>query len=116
MGFDMRIDFSADPRKAYGWMASAIGPRPVAWVTTCSAEGIVNLAPFSFFQMITGMPPTLMISPLLQSDGSIKDTTRNITATGEFVVNLVPFSLVGKMNETSFAFPADVSEIDQCGI
>jgi tetratricopeptide (TPR) repeat protein/flavin reductase (DIM6/NTAB) family NADH-FMN oxidoreductase RutF len=112
----MLIDFSADPRKAYGLMASAIAPRPIAWVCTQSKDGVVNLAPFSFFQMVTGTPPTLMISPLLQSDGSLKDTTRNIIETGEFVVNLVSHGMREKMNETSFSFPASVSEIEQCGI
>lgn len=112
----MLIDFATEPRKAYSWMASTITPRPVAWVSTRSLAGIINLAPFSFFQMITGTPPTLMISPLLQADGSLKDTTRNIIASREFVVNLVPFSLVEKMNETSFSFAPDVSEVDQCAI
>lgn len=97
-------------------MASAIAPRPIAWVSSRSKDGIVNLAPFSFFQMVTATPPTLMISPLRQSDGSLKDTTRNIIETGEFVVNLVPHELREKMNATSFSFPGDVSEIEQCGI
>lgn len=112
----MLIDFTDDPRKAYSWMASVIAPRPIAWVSTRSKDGVVNLAPFSFFQMITGKPPTLMISPLLQSDGSIKDTTRNIIETGEFVVNLVSYELRDKMNETSFSYPANVGEAERCNI
>ena len=113
----MLIDFSTlDARTAYFWLASTITPRPVAWVTTCSAAGITNLAPFSFFQVITSAPPTLMISPLLQSDGSMKDTARNIEETGEFVVSLVPFSMVDSMNETSFRYPVDDSEIERCNI
>lgn len=113
----MQIDFSTlDARTAYFWMASTITPRPVAWVSTCSAAGVTNLAPFSFFQVITSTPPTLMLSPLLQSDGSMKDTARNIGETGEFVVNLVPFGMVDKMNATSFRYPHDDSEIDRCHI
>lgn len=113
----MRIDFAElDARTAYFWMASTITPRPVAWVSTCSAEGITNLAPFSFFQMITPSPPTLMISPLLHPNGSMKDTARNIQQTGEFVVNLVPFPMVDAMNATSFSFPADESEIERCNV
>ena len=113
----MLIDFSTlDARTAYFWMASTITPRPVAWISTCSATGVTNLAPFSFFQMITPAPPTLMISPLLQADGSMKDTARNIKETGEFVVNLVPFSMVDNMNATSFRYPAGDSEIERCNI
>jgi flavin reductase (DIM6/NTAB) family NADH-FMN oxidoreductase RutF len=113
----MLIDFSAlEPRKAYFWMASTIAPRPVAWVSTCSKEGVINLAPFSFFQMLTPQPPTLMISPLVHPNGTMKDTTRNIQETGEFVVNLVPFPMVDAMNETSFSYASDVSEMDRCAI
>jgi flavin reductase (DIM6/NTAB) family NADH-FMN oxidoreductase RutF len=113
----MVIDFSSlDARKAYFWMASTIAPRPVAWVTSCSDTGLVNLAPFSFFQMITPAPPTLMISPLLHPNGSLKDTARNIGATGEFVVNLVPYPLVEQMNATSFGFAADESETERCAV
>ncbi len=113
----MFIDFSTlDARTAYFWMASTIAPRPVAWVTTRSAAGLVNLAPFSFFQMITPSPPTLMISPLLHPNGTQKDTARNIAETGEFVVNLVPYRLVETMNATSFGFGADESEVERCGV
>lgn len=113
----MQIDFSQlDARTAYFWMSSTITPRPVAWVSTRSAAGVPNLAPFSFFQMITSAPPTLMISPLLHPNGSMKDTARNIHETGEFVVNLVPFEMVGAMNETSFSFGPDTSEIEKCAI
>lgn len=113
----MFIDFSTlDTRTAYFWMASTIAPRPVAWVTTRSAAGLVNLAPFSFFQMITPSPPTLMISPLLHPNGTQKDTARNIAETGEFVVNLVPYPLVETMNATSFGFGADESEVERCAV
>jgi flavin reductase (DIM6/NTAB) family NADH-FMN oxidoreductase RutF len=113
----MQIDFSSiSSGKAYFWMASTITPRPVAWVSTRSANGVVNLAPFSFFQMVTSAPPTLMISPLVHPSGMLKDTTRNIQETGEFVVNLVPFELAQTMNETSFSYDPHVSEIEQCEV
>ena len=113
----MLIDFSTlDARTAYFWMASTITPRPVAWISTCSADGVFNLAPFSFFQMVTPAPPTLMISPLLHPDGRMKDTARNIEATGELVVNLVPFAQVEQMNRTSFSYAPSESEIEQCEI
>lgn len=113
----MFLDFSqVDPRQAYSWLAAAVIPRPVAWVSTISAAGVTNLAPFSFFQMITGKPPTLMISPLVQRDGSMKDTVRNVQETGQLVINLVDFDMADAMNETSFSYDADISEFQQCGI
>ncbi len=113
----MLIDFTAiDRRAAYFWMASTIAPRPVAWVSTMSASGIANLAPFSFFQMIAPRPPTLMICPQHNGDGSMKDTARNIQETGEFVVNLVSYPLVEQMNATSFAFDQGTSEFEQAGV
>jgi flavin reductase (DIM6/NTAB) family NADH-FMN oxidoreductase RutF len=113
----MLLDFSTmDRRTAYFWMASTIAPRPVAWVSSVSAAGVVNLAPFSFFQMVTPQPPTLMICPQMNSDGSLKDTARNIQETSEFVVSLVSFPMVQQMNETSFAFDADTSEFVSVGV
>ncbi|MEB0032427.1 flavin reductase family protein [Undibacterium sp. RTI2.1] len=113
----MLIDFSSiAPRLAYFWMGSTITPRPVAWVSSKGKNGLTNLAPFSFFQMITASPPTLMISPLVNSDGGMKDTVRNIQETGEFVVNLVSFPMVQLMNETSFGYDAETSEFEQCNV
>lgn len=113
----MLLDFTTlDARQAYYWMGSTITPRPVAWVSSCSADGVANLAPFSFFQMVTASPPTLMISPLLQADKSLKDTARNIQETGEFVVNLVPFALVEMMNQTSMSLEPSLSEIEQFNV
>lgn len=113
----MQLDFATmDRRTAYFWMASTITPRPVAWVSTMSGSGVTNLAPFSFFQMVTASPPTLMIVPQHNTDGSLKDTARNIGTSGEFVVNLVSHAMVEQMNATSFGFDADVSEFERCGV
>ena len=113
----MLLDFTTmDRRTAYFWMASTIAPRPVAWVSSQDAKGRTNLAPYSFFQMITPQPPTLMICPQQNSDGSLKDTARNIRDSGEFVVSLVPFALVDAMNATSFAFDTGTSEFERVGV
>lgn len=113
----MFLDFSqVDPRQAYSWLASTVIPRPVAWVSTVSADGVHNLAPFSFFQMITGKPPTIMISPLVQRDGSLKDTVRNAQHSGQMVVNLVSVEMADAMNETSFSYDADISEFERVNI
>ncbi len=113
----MRLDFAAlKPREAYGWMISTILPRPIAWVSTISEEGITNLAPFSFFQGVTANPPTLMFVPVNTRDGSKKDTVRNIEAVPEFVVNLVPFALAEQMNASAAMLPYGESEFEKFGI
>ncbi|HEY8991131.1 MAG TPA: flavin reductase family protein [Luteolibacter sp.] len=113
----MLIDFTAlSPRDAYNWMADTITPRPIAWVSTVSADGKTNLAPFSFFNGITGNPPTLMFSAVANRGGVKKDTVRNIEATGEFVVNLVPHVLTEKMNASAALLPHGESEFDAFGI
>ncbi len=113
----MLIDFTTlSPRDAYNWMADTITPRPIAWVSTISPEGKANLAPFSFFNGITGNPPTLMFSAVANRGGVKKDTVRNIEATGEFVVNLVPFALTEQMNACAALLPYGESEFEAFGI
>ena len=113
----MRLDFAAlRPRDAYGWMISTILPRPIAWVSTISADGKTNLAPFSFFQGVTANPPTLLFCPVNDRSGNKKDTVRNIEQVPEFVVNLVSFDLAGQMNATSAALPYGESEFERCGV
>ena len=109
----MFLDFTAlGPRDAYNWMADTITPRPIAWVSTISADGRTNLAPFSFFNGVTGNPPTLMFSPVNNRFGEKKDTVRNIEATKEFVVNLVPRALAEKMNACAALLPYGESEFE----
>lgn len=113
----MLLDFSAlKPRDAYAWMISTIMPRPIAWVSTISADGTTNLAPFSFFQGVTSNPPTLMFCPVNTRDGVKKDTVRNIEEVPEFVVNLVPFALAEQMNRCSALLPYGESEFEAFGI
>jgi flavin reductase (DIM6/NTAB) family NADH-FMN oxidoreductase RutF len=109
----MHLDFSKlPPREAYEWMTNTILPRPIAWVSTLSAEGKTNLAPFSFFQGITANPPTLMFVPVNNRAGQPKDTLRNIEATREFVVNVVPFALAEPMNACAALLPHGESEFE----
>ena len=113
----MRLDFTTlRPRDAYGWMISTILPRPIAWVSTISAEGRTNLAPFSFFQGVCANPPTLMFVPVNTRDGTKKDTVRNLEQVPEFVVNLVPFALAEQMNATAALLPYGESEFEKFGI
>jgi len=113
----MLLDFAKLPaREVYGWMTSVIAPRPIAWVSTISAAGRTNLAPFSFFQGVTSNPPTLMFVPVNNRDGQPKDTVRNIREVPEFVVNVVPYALAEPMNATAATLPYGESEFEKCGI
>jgi flavin reductase (DIM6/NTAB) family NADH-FMN oxidoreductase RutF len=113
----MTLDFSAlDVRSAYQWMIATILPRPIAWVSTISADGRTNLAPFSFFQGVTANPPTLMFVPVNSRQGVKKDTVRNIEAVPEFVVNLVSHELAAQMNRTAAMLPYGESEFEKFGI
>lgn len=113
----MTIDFAKlSPRDAYQWMTSTIYPRPIAWVSTISAAGVTNLAPFSFFQGVTSNPPTLLFVPVNNRDGMKKDTVHNIEEVPEFVVNLVPYALGATMNDTSASLPPDESEFETFNI
>lgn len=113
----MRLDLpSLKPRDAYAWLTATILPRPIAWVSTVSAEGKTNLAPFSFFQGVTSSPPSLLFVPVNTRDGSKKDTVKNLEQVPEFVVNLVPNALAEPMNACSAMLPYGESEFAAFGI
>ncbi|NND97389.1 MAG: flavin reductase family protein [Pirellulaceae bacterium] len=97
-------------RDIYGWMVGLITPRPIAWVSTLSIDGIANLAPFSFFNGVGGNPPTIVFCPANNREGRPKDTLANIQRTGQFAVNLVTAADVEAMNLTSADFAADEDE------
>lgn len=109
----MQIDPAANSTADnYKLLTNLVIPRPIAWVTTHNAEGLVNLAPFSFFNAVGADPIYVVISVGLNDAGEIKDTTRNILANGEFVVNMVTEDLFSAMNISAADFPADQSELD----
>lgn len=99
----------------YKLMASSIVPRPIAWITSMSEAGVVNAAPFSFFNMMGSNPPVIAVG-LQANNGALKDTAQNILETKEFVVNLVPFSMAEVMNESSKGFASDINELVELGI
>ena len=113
----MEIDLTMLPaRDAHDLMTSALIPRPIAWVSSVSAQGHINLAPFSFFSGITWCPGTLCVSVVNRPDGSRKDTVRNIGETKSFVVNMVSQDLVSRMVETSATLPHGISEAEKAGV
>ncbi|MFN8523543.1 MAG: flavin reductase family protein [Chloroflexota bacterium] len=102
-------------RDAYRLLIGSVLPRPIAWVSTQSADGVPNVAPFSFFTAVTSHPPTLLFSPS-HRDGVDKDTLANIRATGDFVVNVVTEDLAEAMNLTSEDLPRGRSEFEAAGV
>ncbi|MFD0668766.1 flavin reductase family protein [Ramlibacter sp. MAHUQ-53] len=100
----------------YKLMASLIVPRPIALVTTLSAQGVANAAPFSMFNMIGEDPPILMISINRLDDGRLKDTAANILQNGEFVVHMSDEPMAQKMHACGESFPPDVSELAAVGL
>ena len=108
---------STEPRNIYSLMTGAIVPRPIGFVSTMSATGRRNLAPFSFFTGVSADPPVICFAPLVRlSDSGHKDTLRNIEETGEFVVNVVPEDIAQQMNACSPDFPPDVDEFEVSGL
>jgi flavin reductase (DIM6/NTAB) family NADH-FMN oxidoreductase RutF len=95
----------------YKLLTNLVVPRPIAWVTSQNASGVINLAPFSFFNAVGANPLYLIISIGLNDAGETKDTAKNILASGEFVVNLVTEDLFDAMNISAADFPAEVSEL-----
>ncbi|PMC37855.1 hypothetical protein CJ195_09605 [Bacillus sp. UMB0899] len=97
-------------RENYNFLIGSIIPRPIAFVTTRSKEGILNGAPFSYFNIVSSNPPMISLSIQRQA-GRQKDTARNIVDTKEFVIHIVDEENVEKVNETAANLPSDQSEI-----
>ncbi|MEE2765575.1 MAG: flavin reductase family protein [Candidatus Neomarinimicrobiota bacterium] len=98
-------------------MIGSIIPRPIAFVSTVSKNGILNLAPFSYFNGVCSNPPTIMFAPGRRGyDGKIKDTLKNIQDTNEFVVNIVSEGFVDQMVVCATDFDPTVNEFDESGL
>jgi len=108
MQIDPSLHSNADN---YTLLTNLVVPRPIAWVTSLNQSGVINLAPFSFFNAVSGNPLYVIISIGLNDAGQTKDTAKNILATREFVVNLVTEELFDAMNVSAADFPADQSEL-----
>ena len=91
-------------------------PRPIAWVSTIDAAGLLNLAPYSYFNAVSADPPYVMFAPNAKGPGSAKDTYANLLVVPEFVVSLVSVEDGAAMNATSSPFPSGVNEFEACGV
>lgn len=106
-----------DPQSCYKLLIGSVVPRPIAWTSTLSREGVRNLAPFSFFTVASRQPPMLCISIGPRSDGDLdKDTLSNVEETGEFVVNIVSLTLSNAMHESSKNHPPEADEFEKAGL
>ncbi|MDA9425427.1 MULTISPECIES: flavin reductase family protein [Bradyrhizobium] len=113
------MDYAASdltPRERYKVLTSFILPRPIAWVTSVGPTGVVNAAPFSFFNAFCEDPPLCMFAANRKPNGQDKDTFLNIQRTGEFVVNIADEPLAKAMHESSGDFPPEVGEPDYLGL
>ena len=104
------------PSKAFGLLKASVVPRPIAWTSTVSTDGVNNLAPFSFFTVVSSEPPMVLLSLEFLDGGRLKDSAANIEATGEFVVNIAPSTYAAAVDLTSQFFDADVDEFSLAGL
>ena len=100
----------------YKLLTNLVVPRPIAWVTSINESGLVNLAPFSFFNAVSSDPLQLVVSVGVKNDDSKKDTAANINQVGEFVVNMVTEELMNAMNISAADFPSNISELNAAGL
>src|SRR6266516_6086768 len=113
------MEYAADdltPRDRYKLLAGFVLPRPIAWVMTVGPTGVVNAAPFSFFNVFCEDPPLCMFAVNLRPDGRAKDTQVNIHRTGAVVVNLTDEPLARAMHDSSGDFPPEIGEPGYLGL
>jgi flavin reductase (DIM6/NTAB) family NADH-FMN oxidoreductase RutF len=119
MAMGARLDFDLaklEPRERYKLLIGLVVPRPIALMTTVSKTGVVNTAPYSFFNMFSENPALVVVGIDARADGSMKDSAKNARDTGVFVVNLVDEALAIAMNDCAVDFPPDMGEPDMLGL
>ena len=113
MNFDA---LQINSRQRYRLLSGGVTPRPIAWISTCSKNGVDNIAPYSFFTVASCTPPVLLFTQVKPRTGFDKDTLQNLIETGECVVNVVSAELMEKMNMTSASLDAELSEFVHAGL
>lgn len=115
----MYIDIAAAQkswRDVYRLCIGFINPRPIALVSSVSRAGVANLAPYSFYNMVSSNPPVVIFCPTTRRDGGAKDTLSNVQATGEFVIATATAAIAKAMNKCAAEVPSTRSEFDFCGL
>jgi flavin reductase (DIM6/NTAB) family NADH-FMN oxidoreductase RutF len=106
-----------DATACYKLLIGSVVPRAIAWVSTLSTEGVANLAPISFFTVVSRKPPMVSLTMQPKAGGlELKDTLVNIRDTKEFVVNIPTLRLTNAMHASSTAFPSEVDEFEEVGL
>jgi flavin reductase (DIM6/NTAB) family NADH-FMN oxidoreductase RutF len=113
----LTFDFaSLSPRERYKLLIGTVVPRPIALVTSCDPQGVVNAAPYSFFNVLSADPAIVALGVENKADMAFKDTAYNIRMTEEFTVNIVDTKLAHAMNVCAVPFPPDVDELAMAGL
>ena len=113
----MNFDISElGTQEKYRLLNGGVTPRPIAWISTRSKDGVDNLAPYSFFTVASCNPPVLLYTQVTQRSGIDKDTLQNLIETGECVINIVNSNLLEKMNATSASIEIEKSEFDHADV
>jgi flavin reductase (DIM6/NTAB) family NADH-FMN oxidoreductase RutF len=107
---------SVDKRLVYRLLTGSVVPRPIGWASTVSAEGVANLAPFSFFTVVCVIPPMISLTIARNYDGSEKHTLKHIRQSGEFCINLVTQAVWREMVDSANAIPEEESEFTKTGL
>lgn len=114
------IEYSCDEidqRRRHGLLLGGIGPRPIAWVSTMDKDGVVNLAPFSFFNVFSSNPPVIVFSPARKGrDNTLKHTLENLKEVPECVVNIVSYDCLQQMVLSSLEYPKGINELEKAGL
>lgn len=103
-------------RENYQLLSSVVVPRPIAFITTQSESGVINAAPFSFFNMLTSRPLLISVSIGRRNGDRVKHSAQNIISSEEFVVHIVDKSYLHEMNQTSAEYPSHVSEVEETNL
>ena len=114
----MTIDPKETPTKdLHQFILGAVAPRPIAFASTISTDGVLNLAPYSFFNAFSSNPPILIFSSNRRvANNTTKDTLKNVEDTGEVVINVVPHAIVRQMALSSIEYGAGISEFEKAGL
>ncbi len=110
------LDLAAGVDFKRGMFNAIIAPRPIGWISTVNADGVANLAPFSYFNIVSSSPAILAFSCNTPEDRQAKDTLANVRATGEFVYNLASLDLIQAVNATSTPLPHGQDEFEHAGL
>jgi flavin reductase (DIM6/NTAB) family NADH-FMN oxidoreductase RutF len=113
----MELDFARLPvQERYKLLIGLVIPRPIAWISTWSENGVANCAPFSFFNVISEDPPLCITAFNWRADGAIKHTLKNIRRTGEYVVNLGDEASANALHRSGEEMPETESEFQAAGL